>query len=117
MEDPRNVWVHGDHVVALQGYFLVAVVDLATDPVLKILAHDGVDDVREVGSTELSDLLAGRQGPLHLPVVLGKGEYVLDGEALELWNVYDLDVVAVDDCLHPHGQVTKVPDGDGFIAR
>ena len=45
MEDPRNVWVHGDHVVALQGYFLVTVVDLASDPVLEILPHDSVDDV------------------------------------------------------------------------
>ena len=117
MEDSSYLGIHGDHVVALQGYFLVAVVDLAGDPVLEILPHDSVDDVRKVGSAELLDLLAGWQGPLHLLIILGKGEDVLDCQAFKLWNVYDLDIVAVDDCFHPHGQVTKVPNCDGFIAR
>ena len=103
MEDPRNVWVHGDHVVALQGYFLVAVVDLAGDPVLKVLPHDRVDNISKVGPTELSDLFAGRQGPLDIPIVLGKGEYVLDGEALKLWNINNFDVITIYDGLDSHG--------------
>ena len=103
MEDSSYLWIHGYHIVALQGYFLVAVVDLATNPVLKVLAHDGVDYVCKVGSTELSDLFAGWQGPLHLSVVLGKGEYVLDGEALELWNINNFDVITIYDGLDSHG--------------
>ena len=79
MEDSSYLRIHGDHVVALQCDFLVAVVDLASDPVLEVLAHYGVDNVSKVGPTELSDLFAGRQGPLDIPIVLGKGEYVLDG--------------------------------------
>ena len=75
-----------------------------------------MDDVREVAPAELLDLLAGWQGPLHVPVVLGEGEDVLDAEALELRHVDDLDVVAGDDALDAHGQVPEVPDGDGLVA-
>jgi hypothetical protein len=75
-----------------------------------------VDDVGEVGPAELLDLLAGRQGPLHVPVVLGEGEDVLDAQALELGHVDDLHVVAGDDGLGPHGEVPQVPDGDGLVA-
>ena len=79
MEDPRNVWIHGDHVVALECNPLVTAVDLCIDPVLEILSHDGVDNIGQVGTTELLDLFAGRQGPLNISIVLGEIEDVLDG--------------------------------------
>ena len=54
-----DLWVHGDHVVALLGHPLIPEVHLGVDPVLEVLPHDGVDDVREVAPAELLDLLAG----------------------------------------------------------
>ena len=79
MEDSSYLGIHGDHVVALQGYFLVAVVDLAGDPVLKVLPHDRVDNISKIGPAELSNLFAGRQGSLDIPVVLSETKDVLDG--------------------------------------
>ena len=116
MEDPRNVWVHGDHVVALQGHPLISSFNLCIYPVLEILPHDGVNNISQICPAELLNLLARWQCPFNISIVLGKVEDVLDRQAFELWNVYDLDIVTVDNCLDPHGQVTKVPDGDGFIA-
>jgi hypothetical protein len=48
--------------------------------------------------------------------VAGVAEDVLDGEALELGHVDDLHVVAADDLLDPHGEVSEVPHGDRFVA-
>ena len=79
MEDSSYLRIHGDHVVALECNPLVTAVDLCIDPVLKVLPHDGVDDICQVGTTELLDLFAGRQGPLNISIVLGEIEYVLDG--------------------------------------
>ena len=115
MEDLGNLRVHRDHVVALYGNLLVPLVHLVVDPVLELLAHDGVDHVRKVGPAQLGDLLAGRQCSFHISVVLGELEDVLDGQPLELRDVDDLHVVAVDDALHAHGQVSQVPDGDGLV--
>jgi len=60
LEDLGDLRVHGDHVVALLGHPLVSDVDLGADPVLKVLPHDGVDNVCEVRSAEFLDLLARR---------------------------------------------------------
>ena len=75
-------------------------------PLLKGLTHDGVDYVGEVATAELGDLLAWWQCVLHLHSVGCKLEDLLDGEALELGHVDDLDDVALDDRLDPHGQVS-----------
>ena len=117
MEDSRNVWVHGDHVVALQGHPLISPVDLCIYPILEILPHDGVNNISQVSPAELLNFLAWWQCLFNISVILSKVEYVLDCQAFELRNFYDLDIVTVDNCLHPHGQVTKVPNGDCFIAR
>ena len=116
MEDPCNVWVHGYHVVALHGDPLISPVDLCIYPVLEILPHYGVNNICQISPAELLNLLARWQCPFNISVVLGKVEDVLDCQAFKLWNVYDLDIVTVDNCLDPHGQITKVPNGDGFIA-
>ena len=58
MEDGGDLGVHGDDVVALERDLLVAELHLGVDPVLELLAHDGVDHVGEVGPAELGDLLA-----------------------------------------------------------
>ena len=60
MEDSSYLRIHGDHVVALECNPLVSTVDLCINPVLEILSHDGVDNIGEVGTTELLDLFAGR---------------------------------------------------------
>ena len=116
MEDSSYLRIHRDHVVAFECDPLVTAVDLCIDPVLKVLPHDGVDDICQVGTTKLLDLFAGRQCPLNISIVLSEVEDVLDGEALELRNIYDFDVVAVDDGLDSHGEISQVPYGDGFIA-
>ena len=116
MEDSSYLRIHGDHVVALECNPLVTAVDLCIDPVLKVLPYDGVDNIGQVCTTELLDLFAGRQCPLNISIVLSEVEDVLDGEALELRNIYDFDVVAVDDGLDSHGEISQVPYGDGFIA-
>ena len=103
MEDSCYLRIHGDHVVALECNPLVSAVDLRIDPVLKVLPHDGVDDICQVATTELLDLFAGRQCPLNISIVLSEVEDVLDGEALELRNINDFHVVTVDDGLDPHG--------------
>ena len=79
MEDSGYLRIHGDHVVSLECNPLVSAVDLCIDPVLEILSHDGVDNIGQVGTTELLDLFAGRQGPLNISIVLGEIEDVLDG--------------------------------------
>ena len=116
MKDGGDLGVHLDHVVALLGHPLVAGVDLVRDPVLEPLPHDRVDHVRQVCSAELGDLLRRRKSILHILVAAGEVEDVLDREAFELGHVDDLDVVAGDDRLDPHGQVPQVEDGDGFVA-
>lgn len=117
MEYPGYLRIHGDHVVSLDGHTLVPSADLGVHPVLEVLPHDGVDDIRQISPAELLYLLAGRQGPLNVSIVLGECKDVLDGEALELRNVDDLDVVTVDDGLDSHGKVPQVPDGDRLVAR
>ena len=116
MEDSSYLRIHGDHFVALECNPLVSAIDLCIDPVLEILTHDGVNNIGQVGTTELLDLFAGRQCPLNISIVLSEVEDVLDGEALELRNIYDFNVVAIDDGLDSHGEISQVPYGDGFIA-
>jgi hypothetical protein len=116
VENSCNLRIHLDHVVALHSNPLVTSVDLGIDPVLKVLTDDGIDDVCQVGPAELLYLLAGRQGPFYLLVVLSEVEDVLDGQALKLGNYDDLHIVAGDDALHPHCKVSKVPDGHRLIA-
>ena len=116
VEDSGDLRIHRDHVVALECDPLVSAVDLSVHPVLEVLTHDSVNDIRQVGSAELLDFFAGRQGPLDISIILGEFEDVLDGETLELRNIYDFDVVAVDDGLDSHGEISQVPYGDGFIA-
>ena len=116
VEDSSYLRIHRDHVVAFECDPLVTAVDLCIHPVLEVLPHDGVDDICQVGTTELLDLFAGRQCPLNISIVLSEVEDVLDGEALELRNIYDFDVVAIDDGLDSHGEISQVPYGDGFIA-
>ena len=115
MEDSSYLRIHRDHVVAFECDPLVTAVDLCIHPVLEVLTHDGVDNIRQVGSAELLYLFARRQGPLNISIILGKVEDVLDGKTLELRNIYDFDVVTVDDGLDPHGKISQVPNGDGFI--
>ncbi len=74
-------------------------------PLLEGLAHDGVDDVGEVATAELGDLLARGQHFLHLHSVGSEREDLPDGEPLELGHVDDLDGVAHDDRLDPHRQI------------
>ena len=106
VENCCNLRIHLDHVVALHSNPLVTSVDLGIDPVLKVLTDDGIDDVCQVGPAELLYLLAGRQGPFYLLVVLSKVEDVLDGEPLELRNIYDFHVVTVDDGLDSHSKIS-----------
>ena len=56
LEDPGDLGVHGDDVVALEGDLLVPDVHLLLHPLLEGLAHDRVDDVGEVAAAELEDL-------------------------------------------------------------
>ena len=79
MEDSSDLRIHGDHVVALECNLLVSAVDLCIHPVLEILSHDGVDNIGQVGTTQLLDLFAWRQGTLHISIILSKIENVLDG--------------------------------------
>lgn len=116
MEDSSYLRIHRDHVVALECDPLVTAIDLCIHPVLEVLPHDSVNDIRQVGSAELLYLFARRQGSLNISIILGKVEDVLDGKTLELRNIYDFDVVAVDDGLDSHGEISQVPYGDGFIA-
>ena len=60
LEDLGDLWVHGDHVVALLGHPLIPKVDLGVDPILEVLPHNGVDNVCKICPTELLDLLARR---------------------------------------------------------
>ena len=78
MEDSSYLRIHGNHVIALESNPLVSTVDLCIDPVLEILTHDGIDNIGQVGTTELLDLFAWRQSTLYISIVLGKIEYVLD---------------------------------------
>ena len=116
LEDLCNLRIHGNHVVSFLSHPLVSEINLGIDPVLEILSHDGVYDVWEVASTELFDLIARWQGPLHISIVLGEGEDVLDAEAFKLRYIDDLDIITRNDGLNPHGKVPKVPDGDSLIA-
>jgi hypothetical protein len=116
LEDLGDLGVHGDDVVPLMGNLLVPDIHLLMHPLLEGLTHDGVDDVGEVATAELGDLLARGQRVLHLHGVGGEPEDLLDGEPLELGHGDDLDGVALDDHLDPHRQVPQVPDGDGLVA-
>ena len=116
MEDSSNLRIHGNHVVALACNPLVPEVDLLIHPVLKVLSHDSIDNISQVGSTELLYLFARRQGSLNISIILSEVEDVLDGKAFELRNIYDFDVVAVDDGLDSHGKISQMPYSDGFIA-
>jgi hypothetical protein len=116
LEDLGDQWVHGDHVVALLGHPLIPEVHLCVDPVLEVLPHDGVDDVREVAPAELLDLLAGWQSTLHISIVLGECEDVLDAQAFKLRYIDDFDIVTRNDSLGPHGKVPEVPDSNSLIA-
>lgn len=89
---------------------VVANAHLLVHPSLEWLTNNGVDDVGEVATTQLGDLLAGGQNHLDLLVVLGELEDALDGEALELGHINVLDVVAVDDGLDAHSKVSEVPN-------
>ena len=79
MENPGNLWIHGNHVVALDCDPLVTAVDLCVHPGLEILTHNCVDDVGQIGPAKLLDFFAWRQGALDVPVILCKVEDVLDG--------------------------------------
>ena len=116
MEDSSYLRIHGDHVVAFESNSLVTAVDLCIHPVLEVLTHNSVYNIGQVGTAELLYLFARRQGPLNISIILGKVEDVLDGKTLELRNIYDFDVVTVDDGLDSHGEISQVPYGDGFIA-
>ena len=61
MEDPGYLRIHGDHVVSFDGHTLVPSADLGVHPVLEVLPHDGVDDIRQIPPAELLYLLAGGQ--------------------------------------------------------
>ena len=102
VEDVSDSWVHRNEVVALMGNLVVANAHLLVHPSLEWLTNNGVDDVGEVATTQLGDLLARRQSHLDLQVILGELKDALDGEALELGHINELDVVAGDDCLDPH---------------
>ena len=117
MEDPGYLRIHGDHVVTLNGHTLVSLVNLGVHPALEVLSHDGVDDICQITPAELLDLLAGRQGPLNISIVLGESKDVLDCKALELRNVDHLDIITVDDGLHSHGKISQVPDRDRLVTR
>ena len=107
--------VHLNDVVALDSNPLVADLDLLVHPVLESLAHDGVNNIGEVASTELADLFTWWQCQLHISIPSSELEDGVDGETLELWHVDELDSITVDDPLDPHGQVPQMPDSDGFI--
>ena len=85
-------------------------------PLLEGLTHDGVDDVGQVATAEFGDLLRGRQHVLNVLRLGGEGKDFLDGEALEMGHVDDLDLLAADDLFDPHGEVTQVPNGDCLVA-
>ena len=116
MEDSSNLRIHGNHVIALECNPLVPAVDLLIYPVLKVLPHDSVDDICQVATTELLYLFTRRKGSLNISIILGEVEDVLDGKTFELRNIYDFDVVAVDDGLDSHGKISQMPYSDGFIA-
>ena len=84
LEDLRDLGVQLDqHVLALLD-LLVALVDLLLYPVAERLAHDGVDDVPDVGSRQLLDLLLDREVLEYSRVNIGEAEQALDLQALVL---------------------------------
>jgi hypothetical protein len=83
---------------------------------LEWLAHYGVNDVRKVTTAEFVDLLGRWQHGFNGGGVHGELENLLDGETFELRHIDDLDSVALDDRLNPHGEVSQVPNGDGLVA-
>ena len=103
VEDSSYLWIHCNHVVALESYLPVPDFNLSIDPVLEKLTHDSVDYVGKISATELLDLITCWKSWLHILITAGKVEDGLDAEALELGHVNVLHPVAVDDALDPHG--------------
>ena len=116
VEDRGYLGIHLDHVVALHGNPLIASVDLGVDPVGEVRSHDRMDDVSQVRPAELGDLFRRRKSPFDLLVILGEVEDVLNGQAFELGNDNDFNIITWDDALHPHCKVSKVPDGHRLVA-
>jgi hypothetical protein len=70
MEDSRDLWVHVDVLVALDGDPLVTLVYLLVHPIPEGLADDAVSNIADIG-------------PLKPQAFFGRQESVLDGCILE----------------------------------
>ena len=52
MEDLRDLWIHVDELIALDGDLGVPLVDAVIDPFLEGFANDAIDEVAEVAPLE-----------------------------------------------------------------
>ena len=113
-EDPCDLRVHVDELVAHHGDLAVSLVDALIDPVLVGLTDDVVDEVADVAPLEPEAFLRDRQRLHHDVVLASIGEDVLDGQALVVGNAYGLDLVALEAGLRTGYDIPQVHVGDGL---
>ena len=99
LEDLGDFWIHIDHHVLFGLDLVVALPHLRLHPLGEWVANDGIDDIGDVLPRKLLHLPFDGKITSHLRICTGKGLHILNRQALELWHIDVLSLVALDPLL------------------
>ena len=99
LEDLGYLRVHVDHHVLFGLDLVIPLPHLLLDPLGEWVTNDGIDDIGDVLPRKLLHLPFDGKITSHLRISTGKGLHILNRQALELWHIDVLSLVALDPLL------------------